>query len=118
MLLLRYQQVVRLPLHDIAAEVEACVREAYMMAAYQHHHMLPLHCAFMRRDELWLVLPYMEVSCRPSACITEHIRICLLVQPVIDVFRHENADTSNHAHRVAAWLTSSRQQVAWAYQRC
>lgn len=57
-------QVVRLPMYNISAEVEAGAREAHLMAAYKHQHVLSLHCAFMHKDEL---LPYMEVSAQPSA---------------------------------------------------
>jgi hypothetical protein len=54
-------------MYNISAEVEAGAREAHMMAAYEHQHVLSLHCAFMHKAELWLVLPYMEVSVQPSA---------------------------------------------------
>jgi hypothetical protein len=42
-------------------EIEGLAREAHAMAGYQHPHVLPLHCAFVHLQQLWLVMPYMEV---------------------------------------------------------
>jgi hypothetical protein len=44
-------------------DIEGLAREAHVMAAYNHPHVLPLHCAFVHQQQLWLVMPYMEVSC-------------------------------------------------------
>ncbi len=32
------------------------------MRRYQHPAVLPLLCSFVAENELWMVMPYMEVS--------------------------------------------------------
>jgi serine/threonine protein kinase len=53
------------------AEIEMLAREARTMSAYHHPHVLPLHCSFVHGQQLWLVMPFMEVrsAARGSACV-------------------------------------------------
>jgi hypothetical protein len=44
------------------AEMEMLAREARAMQGYQHPHVLRLHCSFVAGQQLWLVMPFMEVG--------------------------------------------------------
>jgi hypothetical protein len=40
----------------------AAVAYARLLQAYKHDSILPLYCSFVTGQELWMVMPYMEVS--------------------------------------------------------
>jgi hypothetical protein len=59
----RYNEVVAikaLNLEVLNTPMDDLVKEAAVMRAYHHPNVLPLHCAFVHADELWLVMPYCE----------------------------------------------------------
>lgn len=61
---------------DIDFEIQAFAKEAHVMAAYRHPHVLPLHCAFMHQHQMWLIMPYMEVGagCRLQQHSQHHLK--------------------------------------------
>ena len=44
-------------------QLQEVVQEAATMRRYKHACVLPLLCSFVADDELWMVMPFMEV-CR------------------------------------------------------
>jgi serine/threonine protein kinase len=38
------------------------VHETQLMRRYQHPNILPLYTCFVRRQELWMVMPYMAIG--------------------------------------------------------
>jgi serine/threonine protein kinase len=39
----------------------AAASRARLLQAYKHDNILPLYCSFVTGQELWMVMPYMEV---------------------------------------------------------
>eukprot|EP00798_Chlamydomonas_sp_ICE-L_P022111 gene22111-29170_t len=48
------------PLDRLEAGLKDILDEARVMSTYKHPNILPLHCSFVHKNELWLVMPMMK----------------------------------------------------------
>jgi serine/threonine protein kinase len=51
-----------LNLEALNSPLEDIMQETRTMKAYRNEHLLPLYCSFVNEEQLWMVMPYMEVS--------------------------------------------------------
>ena len=50
-----------LNLEALNSPLEDIMQETRTMKAYRNEHLLPLYCSFVNGQQLWMVMPYMEV---------------------------------------------------------
>jgi hypothetical protein len=51
--------------------VACCAVLCCCVQAYKHEAVLGLHVCFVHDTQLWMVMPYMEVSAEDSCCRTQ-----------------------------------------------
>lgn len=60
----RYTELVAikaLNLEALGSPLDDIMHEVQTMRAYRHDNILPLYTSFVKDQELWMVMPYMEV---------------------------------------------------------